>query len=106
MLLVVLNATRKISKLSLVGHAPVELSKLLNEFLKADTRNCIYVEVIGKQKREVGLVVSAKFPARTKCSRTARVLDEQLLKTKEQFSTLEFKHRKKELHRKFPIYVL
>ena len=95
-----------ISKLSLVGHVPVELSKLLNRFLKADTGNCIYVEVIGKRKREVGLVVPAKFSARTKCSRTARVLDEQLLKMKEQFSTLEFKHRKKGLYRKFPIYVL
>ena len=64
-----------ISKLSLVGQVPVELSKLLNQFLKANTGNCIYVEVIGKRKREVGLVVPAKFSARTKCSRTARVLD-------------------------------
>ena len=95
-----------ISKLSLVGHVPVELSKLLNQFLKADTGNCIYIEVIGKRKREVGLVVPAKLSARTKFSRTARVLDEQLLKMKEQFPTLEFKHRKKGLYRKFPIYVL
>ena len=92
------------SKLSLVGHKPVELSKLLNQFLKADTGNCIYVEVIciyveviGKRKREVGLVVPAKFSAHTKCSHTARVFDEQLLKMKEYFSTLEFKHRKKRI---------
>ena len=95
-----------ISKLSLVGHVLVELSKLLNHFLKADRGNCIYVEVIGKRKREVGLVVPAKFSARIKCSQTAKVLDEQLLKMKEQFSTLEFKHGKKGLYRKFPIYVL
>ena len=30
-----------ISKLSLVGHVRVELSKLLNQFLKADTGSCI-----------------------------------------------------------------
>ena len=83
-----------ISKLSLRDYAPVELSRLLNQFLKVDTGNCIYVEVIGKPKLEVGLVVPAKFSAGTKCSRTAKVLDEQLLKMKEQFSTLEFKHRK------------
>ena len=57
-----------ISKLSLVVHVPVELSKLLNQFLKADTGNCIYVEVIGKRKWEVEHVVPAKFSARTKCS--------------------------------------
>ena len=93
-----------ILKLSLVGHVLVELSRLLNQFLKVDTGNCIYVEVIGKL--EVGLVVPAKFSAGTKCSRTAKVLDEQLLKMEEQFSTLEFQHRKKGLYRKFPIYVL
>ena len=43
------------------------------------------------------LVVPTKFSARTKCSRTARVLDEQL-------SSLNIE--KKGLHRKFPIYVL
>ena len=64
-----------ILKLNHVGHVPVDISKLLNQFLKADTGNCIYVEVIGKRKREVGLLVPAKFSARTKCSRTARVLD-------------------------------
>ena len=63
-----------------VGHVPVELSKLLNQFLKAGTGNGIYVEITGKRKREDGLVVPAKFSARTNCSRTAKVLDEQLVK--------------------------
>ena len=83
------------STITLVGHAPVELSKLLNQFLKADTGNGIYVEITGKRKQEVGLVVPAKFSAKTNCSRTAKVLDEQLVKIKEKFSTLELKHRKK-----------
>ena len=43
-----------ISKLSLIGHVRVELSKLLNQFLKADTGSSIYIEVIGKRKWEVG----------------------------------------------------
>ena len=73
------------STLTLLGLVPVELSKLLNKFLKADTGNGIYVEITGKRKREVGLVVPAKFSARTNCSRTAKVLDEQMVKIKETF---------------------
>ena len=91
-------------QLELVGHAPVELSRLLNHFLKAHVGNSIYVEVTGKRKREVGLVVPAKFSARTKSTRTAKILDEQLDRIKEKFTTLEFKHRQKRLYRKFPIY--
>ena len=92
------------SQLILVGHAPVELSRILNQYLKADEGSSIYVEVTGKRKREVGLVVPAKFSARTKSMRTARILDEQLVRIKENFSNLEFTHRKKGLYRKFPIY--
>ena len=70
------------SQLDLEGHAPVELASLLNQFLKADVGNSIYVKIIGKQKREVRLVVPANFSTCTKCSQTAKVLDEQLLKRK------------------------
>lgn len=48
------------SHLGIVGHAP-------------------HVEIIGKRKCEVGLVVPAKFSARTECSQMGKVLDEQLL---------------------------
>ena len=41
-------------------------------------------------------MVPAKFSARTNCGRTAKVLDEQFVKIKEKFSTLELKHRKKD----------
>jgi len=61
--------------LTLVGNVPVELSTLLNQIVKADTGNASYVEITGKRKREVGLVVSAKFSAQKNCSRTAKVLD-------------------------------
>ena len=66
-------------QLDLVGHAIVELSGLLNQFLKTDVGNGICVEIIGKRKCEVGLVVPAKFSARTECSQMGKVLDEQLL---------------------------
>ena len=44
----------------LVGHAPVEFSSLLYHFLQASAENCMNVEVIGKRKRDVGLVVPAR----------------------------------------------
>ena len=36
----------------LVGHLPIELSKLLKQFLDADKKNMLIVTVIGKRKRE------------------------------------------------------
>ena len=55
---------------TLVGHAPVDLSSLINQLFKADAGNIIYLEIIEKQIREVRLVVSAKFSARTKYFQT------------------------------------
>ena len=73
------------SHLGIVGHAP-------------------HVEIIGKRKCEAGLVVLTKFSAHAKCSRAAKILDERLLKIKQQFLALELKNRKTGLYRKFPIY--
>ena len=57
----------------LVGHAPVELSSLIYHFLNASSENRMTVEVTGKRKQEVGLVVPAKFNALTKDKKTAKV---------------------------------
>ena len=46
---------------NMVGHAPVELSSLLYHFLNADSKNAIKVSVIVKRKRDIGLVVPAKY---------------------------------------------
>ena len=50
----------------LVGHVPVDQSSLIYQFLNATSKNRMTVEVTGKRKREVGLVVPAKFNALTK----------------------------------------
>ena len=50
----------------LVGHVPIELSSLMNNFLKANDSKKLVVKVSGKGKREVGLFVPAKFKALTK----------------------------------------
>ena len=66
----------------LVGHAAVVFSGLLCYFLQASAENCINAEVIGKRKREVGLVVLAKYNAFTRNKKITMVLDEELAKRK------------------------
>ena len=70
----------------LVAHVPIELSSLVNNFLKANDSNKLVAKVSGKRKREVGLVVPAKFKALTKEYRLAKILDEQLQARKEKYT--------------------
>ena len=44
-----------------VGHAPIELSKLLSQFLGSDTNDFIEIQVTGKRYREIGLVVPVTY---------------------------------------------
>ena len=75
---------------TLVGHVPIELSRILAYFLKQDEGNFINAQVAGKRKREVGLVVPAKYTAHTKDERTANILLEELKKRKILFSHFDF----------------
>ena len=54
---------------TLVGHIPIELSCLIDYFMKTAEENFVSALVVGPQKREVGLVVPAKFSAFTKDKR-------------------------------------
>ena len=58
----------------LVGHVPIELSRLIFQFLEAAETNVLNGEVSGKRKREIGLVVAGKFVARSESGKMARVL--------------------------------
>jgi len=51
---------------------------LLKNFLEANAEKRLLAEVTGKRKREVGLVVPAKFAAFTTELRIARTLDREL----------------------------
>ena len=70
----------------LVAHVPIELSSLVNNFLKANDSNKLVAKVSGKRKRDVGLVVPPKFKALTKEYRLAKILDEQLQARKEKYT--------------------
>ena len=90
-------------EIALVGHAPQELSSLLYHFLKSDQKNFIRVSVLGKRKREIGLVVPVKYDCFTSDKRTSIVLDEELMKRKNKYKTLEFYHQTKKVYRAFPV---
>ena len=63
---------------ALAGHVPIELSHLLSYFLQANAENQLVAQVRGKRKREVGLVVPAKFTAFTPEQGNARILEREL----------------------------
>ena len=48
-----------------VEHVPFEILKLMNQFLQANSGNRLTATFIGKRKREVGLIVPAKYVAMT-----------------------------------------
>ena len=77
---------------TLVGHVPIETSSLIDYFLKANKSNSISAQVIGKRKREVGLVVPARFTACTANRRRAQILESELNKCKAKFVHLELIH--------------
>ena len=67
----------------LVGHLPIELSQLLNNFLSTGgtsggNTNHFTAEVIGKRKRENGLAVPSKYRATTNDKKFAEILERKL----------------------------
>ena len=75
---------------TLVGHLPIEIACLLTYFLEASPENKLNAIVIGKRKREVGLVVPAKYAALTKNKTFANVLAGKLQEKKRKHPNFEF----------------
>jgi trans-2-enoyl-CoA reductase len=75
--------------LDLVGHVPIELSRVLAGFLGASETNSLTVKVCGKRKREVGLVVPGCFQARTKRKKVADILNTEIKRIKERYPYFE-----------------
>ena len=51
---------------TLVSHIPIELSNLIYFFLKGAEENFVSAVAVAPRRREVGLVVSARFISATK----------------------------------------
>ena len=73
----------------LVGHIPIELSKLINQFLKADDSNSMTATVAGKRKPDQGLVVPSIFKYFSLNKKYSEILYEELMKKKIKYSYLE-----------------
>ena len=78
-------------KKTLVGHVPIELSRLMKNFLEANTENKLVAQVTGKRKREIGLVVPAKFSAFTTDLHLAKILKTELSKRALKYTHFELK---------------
>ena len=63
----------------LIGHIPIEILQLINYFLEAATTNTMTAVVRGRRKREIGLVVPAKYVTYTETKRHAQILIKKLL---------------------------
>ena len=74
---------------TLVRHLPIEISCLLTYFLEASPENKLNAIVIGKRKREAGLVVPAKYAALTKNKTFAIVLARKLQEKKRKHPNFE-----------------
>ena len=74
----------------MVGHLPIEVSCLITYLLQASPENKLFAVVTGKRKREVGLVVPAKYVAFSKSKTFANVLKEKLEEKKKRYSNFEF----------------
>ena len=79
------------SEAGLVGHLPIEISKLAKQFFNADKDNLLIATVVGKRKREVGLVIPSKYTAMTTKKEIIDVLNEELGKKKEKYKHFEMK---------------
>ena len=77
------------SKKRLAVHIPIELSRLLNNFLCANTDNNLFAKVTGKRKGEIGLVVPARFLAVTTELCITEVLERELRSKAMKYSHFE-----------------
>lgn len=79
-------------KKTLVGHVPIELSRLLKNFLDANSENKLFAQVTGKRRREVGLVVPVKYTALTTKLRIAKILERELSERALKYTHFELKN--------------
>ena len=73
----------------------MRVSNISGKWVDMESSNGFKVKVIGKRKREVGLVIPATFIAHTENKRTAEIFDTELAKRRKMFTKFELKHKPK-----------
>ena len=76
--------------MELAGHVPIKLSRLVAGFLGAPEINSVSVQMCGRRKREMDLVVPRSYQARKKSRKFANILSKEFRDVKEQYSYFEF----------------
>ena len=64
--------------MELTGRIPIEISRLIAGFIGASEMNSVSVQVCGKRKREVGLIVPGCYIASTKRRKFISILSKEL----------------------------
>ena len=70
----------------MIGYLSIEVSCLITYLLQASPENKLFAVVTGKRKREVGLVVPAKYVAFSKSKTFSIVLKEKLEEKTKRYS--------------------
>ena len=79
---------------TLVDHVPIEISRIIDYFMQNNEKNFVSATVVGLRKREIGLVVPAKFSAYAADRRVADLLSKKILKLKQSALNLIFNMKK------------
>ena len=82
---------------TLVGHVPIEMSRIIDYFMQKNEKNFVTATVIGPRKREIGLVVPANFSTYTTERRVAEILSKEILKIKTKYSHFDLQYEDKKI---------
>ena len=77
---------------TLVDHVPIEISRIIDYFMQNNEKNFISATVVGPRKREIGLVVPAKFSAYAADRRVVDILSKEILKIKTKCSQFDLQY--------------
>ena len=77
---------------TLVGHVPIEISRIIDYFMQNNEKNFLSATVVGSRKREIGLVVPAKSSAYAADRRVADILSKEILKIKTKYSHFDLQY--------------
>ena len=77
---------------TLVGHVPIEISRIMDYVMQNNEKNFVSATVVGSRKREIGLVVPAKFSAYAADRRVTDILSKAILKIKTKYSHFDVQY--------------
>ena len=77
---------------TLVGHVLIEILHIIYYFIQNNEKNFVSATVVGPRKREIGLVVPAKFSAYAADRIVTDILSKEILKIKTKYSHFDLQY--------------